>query len=768
MTVGVTATEEKTKFAVVGKNVPSIDAMEMVRGQILYASDLSLPGMLEAGLLLAAHPHAKIVSIDTSETERLRGVKAILTGKNVSNVKFGPIIQDDTVLAIDKVRHFGEPVAAVAAVDEDVVEEALSLIKVRYEMIPAVYDAEEALKDSAPVVHDKPNNIAQHFTINRGDISEGFRKSDIVVENSFTTQAHSPAYVEPIACLAHYEIGGMLTIWISTQDPFGTRQRYSQVLGMSEARIRVLQAHMGGGFGGKIDGPDKCGLAASLLSMKTGRPVRLVFKRAEELSTSRTRHPMKIYLKMGAKRDGTLLAKEAKIIANTGAYASAGPSILGTTATRSDCVYRYQYLKNEAYLVYTNTTPAGAFRGFGNPQAHFAAESLIDEIAEELNMDPMELRLKNAIRLGDVTIHGWQIRSCGLTECIQKAAEAASWKTKRGEESVDGVKRRGIGMACGVHVSSVRTGPDAATAYVLVNRDGSASVITGQADIGSGQNTAYAIMVAEVLGLSVDDVRVHRVDTLISPTTRATVSSRGTVVSGNAVRLAAEEARRQLLEVASEILKSHHSELVLRDRKICVREHPERSTSLSDVAKQAIDRKGQIIGVATYDPPTVVRSVENKLYGHASPNYPFAAHIAEVEVDIETGEVKLLSYVAAHDVGRAINRVAVEGQIEGGVVQGIGYAMMEQIVLKDGKVMNPNFLDYKVPSIQDVPTIKSILVETDDPEGPFGAKSVGELVLVPVAPAIANAIRDATGVRINRLPLTPENVYRAIKSRKGD
>ena len=400
---------------------------------------------------------------------------------------------------------------------------------------------------------------------------------------------------------------------------------------------------------------------------------------------------------------------------------------------------------------------------------------MIDEIAEKLDMDPAEVRLRNATRLGDVTIHGWQIQSCGLTECIQKATEAASWNTKRIlHESTDSAKRRGIGMACAVHVSSIRMGNifpgnDSATAYVLINRDGTASVTTGQADIGSGQNTIYTMIAAEVLGLSVNEVSVLRVDTLISPTTRPTAASRGTVVSGNAVRLAAEDARRQLFEVASESMKISPSELVLANNKVSVKGQPEKSMPLRDVANLAIELKGQVLGVAAYDPPTVVRSVakENYGYGHASPNYPFAAHVAEVEVDMQTGQVELLNYVAAHDIGKAINPMGVEGQIEGGVVQGIGYALMEQVLLKDGRVVNPHFLDYKIPSTKDIPTIKTIMVETNDPEGPFGAKSVGELVLVPVAPAIANAIRNATGLKINSLPMTPETVYRRYSLKRN-
>lgn len=751
-------------FAVIGKRIPSIDAREMARGRILYVSDLNLPGMLEAGALRSPYAHAKIVSVDASRAESLSGVKAVITGANSPKVKYGAMIDDETMLAVNKVRHFGEEVAAVAAVDEDVVEEALSLIRVQYEELPAVFNAEEALASSAPLIHDKSDNIAQHFTINRGDVEEGFRRSDIVIENSYTTQITHPSYVEPIASLASYESGGLLTVWLSTQDPFRARQRFSRVLSLPESKIRIHQTYVGGGFGGKIDGSDKCGLIASLLSMKSGRPVRLAFSRNEELSGgSRTRHPMKIRLKIGVKRNGTLLAKEAKIIANTGAYASLGPSALATAATRADCLYRFQYVRNDAYLVYTNMIPAGAFRGLGNVQSHFAAECMIDEIAKRLEMDPVELRLMNATRKGDLTVHGWEIRSCGLSECIQKAAQVASWTLKRSAFATDtGAKRRGIGIACGLHVSSVRTGYDASTAWVTVNHDGTVSVATGQADIGSGENTVFAMIAAEVLGLSVDEVAVLRVDTLVSPFTRGTSSSRSTVVTGNAVRLAAENARKQLLEAASEVLAVPEAALTIRDGRITVKGRSEKSISLSDIAKFVADHKGPIFGIATYDPPTVPRTIENQLYGNASPNYPFAAHIAEVEVDLETGQVKLLGYVAAHDIGRAINRMGVEGQIEGGVGQGVGYALTEEIIYEDNRVVNPSFLDYKLPCAEDVPTIKTILVETDDPEGPFGAKSIGEVAIVPVAPAIANAIRNATGKNLTRLPMTPEEVHMAM------
>jgi CO/xanthine dehydrogenase Mo-binding subunit len=770
MTVSVMVEKEGApRFTVVGKDVPFVDAREMTRGRVLYTADVKLPGMLEAGVLRSPYPHAKILRIDTSAAESLPGVKAVITGTRVPNVKYGGQVDDETVLAIDKARHSGEEVAAVAAVNQDLVDEALSLIKIEYQQLPFVMDAEEALAPSAPVIHEnKPNNILQRFTIDRGDVQEGFRKSDLIVEGSYSTQIIHPSYMEPIASLANYESGGTLTIWLASQEPFTARQRYSRVLRIPESKIRILNPYVGGGFGGKVDSADKCGLISSILSMKTGRPVRLVLKREEELyGATRTRHAAKIYLKMGVKRDGTLLAKEAKIIANTGAYASRGPTVISNMATRWDCLYRFRYVRNDSYLVYTNATPAGAVRGLGSAQPHFAGESIIDEIAEKLNMDPLEFRLLNATRQGDTTIHGWKMATCGLTECLQKAANEVSWNLKRDiSKSSSEVKRRGIGVACGVHVSGARTAgrDELSTVRVAINRDGTVSVVTGQADIGSGQNTVFTIIAAEVFGLSPDQVAVARVDTSLSPYTRGTTSSRGTVITGNAVRLAAENAKRQLIETASKMLGIPPKELTLKNGQIFA--PSSKNVSISEVAKFAINHGSPIVGAATYDPPTEGRSLKNQLYGNISVNYPFAAHIAEVEVDTETGQVKLLSYVAAHDIGRAISPTGVEGQIEGGVAQGLGYALMEQIVHENGVVANSSLLDYKLPAPGDLPPVKSILIETEDPEGPFGAKSIGELAIVPVAAAVANAIRNATGIKPARLPITPEFLYQEITSQK--
>jgi CO/xanthine dehydrogenase Mo-binding subunit len=771
VSVSVILEKEKPAFVAVGKEVQFVDAKEMARGRVLYTADLKLPGMLEAGVLRSPHAHAKILKIDTSAAESLPGVKAVITGARAPSVKYGMGVNDETVLPLHKIRHSGEEVAAVAAVDHDVVEEALSLIRVEYEELPSVLDVEEALAPSAPVIHDdKPNNILQHFTIKHGDIDEGFRKSDLIVEGSYSTQIVHPSYVEPIASLANYDSGGMLAIWISTQDPFGVRDTFSRVLGIPESKIRIYQTYVGGGFGGKIDSAYKCGLITSLLSMKSGRPVRLTLKRDEELAgATRTRHALKCHLKMGVKRDGTLIAKESKSIVNAGAYASLAYSVINNVATRWDCLYRLKYLNHDLTLVYTNATPAGAFRGLGNVQPTFANECMMDEIAERLDMDPLKLRLMNASRQGDTTMHGWNLRTCGLSECLQKAAQEASWTNKRNiykSANQRSPKRRGIGVSCGTHHSSVRRAGrnEVSTARVTINRDGTISIATGQADIGSGQNTVFTIIASEVLGSSVGDVKVTRVDTDLSPYTRGTVSSRGTVITGNAVHLAAEDAKRQLLEAASKVLKVPVATLTLNGKQISAQTG--KSIHVSEAAAFAIDHGSPIVGIATYDPPTDVATPQNNLYGDVSPNYPFAAHIAEVEVDLETGEVKLLNYVAAHDIGRAISRMGVEGQIEGAVAQGIGYALTEQMIYEKGVVVNSNFLDYKLASAKDMPPVKTVLVETNDPGGPFGAKSIGELSLVPVAPAIANAIRNATGINPTRLPMTPEYVFNEMNSRE--
>lgn len=761
--------ETTPELLVVGKSVPLIDSEETVRGKVQYVSDIRLPGMLCAKILRSPYPHAKIIRIDTSKAELLDGVKAVLTGMDVPRTTLGEMVQDEHVLALDRVRYVGDEVAALAAVDDDTAEEALSLIDVKYEELPAVFDPEEAMRSNALLLHDKGNNIVAHYEIVRGDMGKAFAQSDYIFEDKYATQVQHQGYIEPTACVASLDASGKLTVWLTTQVPFEHRAVIARVLGMPESKVRLIQSHLGGAFGGKISGlPTKAGIVCALLAKKSGCPVRFVATRDEEFVASRPAPRTVIWLKIGVKNDGTLIAKHTKIVMDCGAYAGLAPAVLSTAATRSDSLYRYKNVSADAYLVYTNKTPCGPLRGFGSPQAHFAVETLLDVIAEKLSMDPMELRLKNATKSGDVSIHGWNIKSCGLTESIRKAADEAGWSRKRPLfEETETTKKRGIGMACVIHISGKRKSTfDASTAYVKIHEDGTATVISGEADIGQGLNTVLAQIAAEVLGIPFEHVSVLRADTDMAAYCLGTYASRATMFGGNAVRLAAENARSQLFEAASKMLKIDAAKLEVKGGHVRTRGDPDRGLLISEVARWSLFQMSKpIMGIGTYNPSTVPFTSSTGFYGNATPAYSFGTQVAEVEVDTETGEVKVLNYVAAHDLGKAINPMYAQGQIDGGVVQGLGFALMEEIVSKDGIVANPSFLDYRMPSAEDVPPIESILVETIDPEGPFGAKEIGEATMIPVAPAIANAIYHAIGVRMRELPMTSQKILKALKEK---
>ncbi|MEL7568691.1 MAG: molybdopterin cofactor-binding domain-containing protein, partial [Dehalobacterium sp.] len=476
------------KYQVIGHSVPRIDAREKITGKAIFASDFKLPGMLYGKVLRSPYPHARILNIDTSAAERLPGVKTVVTAKDTLQVKYGPMIPDEQVLAVDKVRYIGDEIAIVAAVDEDTAEEALQLIKVEYDLLPAVFDPELAILEGAPLVHEAARNLAVSFTVNQGDVEEGFRQSDCIYEDRYQTPLVHQCYLEPITVVANYTFTGDLTIWAASQEPFIARHEIAQVLGMPESKVRIIQPYGGGGFGGKCD--QKLLLVAAVLAKQAMAPIRLANTRAEEFYATRPRLPMVFYMKTGVKRDGTLMAKEVRVIADNGAYSSQGPPTLSVAAIRSDSLYRFKNVRTEASLVYTNKVPTGAFRGFGNPQAHFALESHLDAIAYQIGMDPIELRLKNATQKGDVTAHGWRMDSCGLSECIHKVADAAGWQEKRGpKEGLEPGKVRGIGAACMIHVSgnrSVCNEYDGSSAFVQIHLDGRVTVLCGDPDIGQG------------------------------------------------------------------------------------------------------------------------------------------------------------------------------------------------------------------------------------------------------------------------------------------
>lgn len=738
-------------FRCVGKSVPKIDSRALAAGRIKFSADFELPGMLHAKILGSPHAHARIKSIDTSKAEKIPGVEAVITYKDVPDVLFNPSAwypnsldpQDKRVLN-GRVRYVGEPVAVVAAVDQDTAEEALELIDVEYEVLPAVFDPEEAMKPGAPKIHDLDRNIAAHVINSWGDVEEGFKEADYVFEDRYTAsrQAHAP--MEPHACVATCQ-AGRITVYTASQAAFKTRRALSDIFKVPNHMVRVVNSNIGGGFGGK----DQVFLEpiCCVLSMKTGKPVKITLTRAEVFAISTTRHPCVIYLKTGVKKDGALTARQVVLIVSAGGYASHSPLISGAASAREVGLYMTPNFRYESYCAYTNTLEGGAFRGFGNPQQSFAVESQLDAIAERLGMDPTEIRLKNGIRLGQVDRgSGLKLESCGLQDCIRKSSERIGWKAKVKGPRPSGVKRRGVGIACEKLNSGAAPYLDEfSSSVVKINEDGTVNLLTGAVDIGQGILTALAQIVAEELGIAVKDVQVAQLDTDAVPSDRGAYASGSMYISGEAARLAAIEARKKLLEAAAKVMKVKAANLEIRNGKIQVKGKPGTSRPIGKVVPEE-----QIVAAATYK---AVKSPPS-----------FGAHCMEVEVDTETGQLRILRAVCAHDVGRAINPRIVEGQIEGATVQGLGYALTEDLKLSpSGKVLNAGFTDYKLPHARDFPDIEPIIVEAIGPTDAYGAKGVGESPIIPPAPAIANAVYNAVGVRIKELPITSEKVLRALK-----
>ena len=754
-----------SELDVVNRSYPQIDALEKAMGKTEYVTDISLPRMLYGRILRSPYAHAIIEHIDVSKAKDLRGVKAVITFEDTPGIKFGPVTDDWTILADKRVRFHGDEVAAVAAVDEETAEEALDLIKVEYRELPAVFDPLEAMQEGAPLIHeDKPNNIAGEFKIESGDVEQDLKGSYLVYEDRYFTNQVYQAYLEPMAAVANVDLSGKITLMTGTQIPNMMRIPYAKALGISLNKLRIVIPDYGGAFGAKME--NNIHLITILLAMKTGRPVKIVNTRFDDFIGGNPRVPMYIDIKLGVMEDGTITGKDVRIVGGNGARTVYGPIIVATACYRADSLYRFKSVRAIGKTIYTNTTPTGCFRGFGNSQMTFVLESALDEISRELSIDPAELRLKNGIGPNETSIHGWKITSNGLRDCIRFSTEKAQWKIKKEQRA----PFKGIGLACCNHVSGNRSFArefDGGAGIVRIGRDGDVIVFHGESDMGQGQKTAFAQIVAERLGVPLDIIKMKRVDTDISPFGMGSFASRGTLMGGNGVYAAAENAFEQLATVAADILKTTPEKITCRKGEFFNIDENEKRVSFREVAEIATFRnKGApIVGVGYYTPPTELPDSKTK-YGNISPAYPFACHIAEVEVDPETGQVTVTNYVAANDIGRAINPMAVEGQMHGGVAQGLGWALMENMVLDErGRLANPDFLDYMIPGSFDVPEIKTILVEPIDPEGPYGAKGIGEPALNPVMAAITNAIYDATGIRIKKLPVSVEEILKELEKK---
>ncbi|MEE8448367.1 MAG: xanthine dehydrogenase family protein molybdopterin-binding subunit, partial [Thermodesulfobacteriota bacterium] len=672
------------ELSMVGRSVVRLDSRDKVTGGAKFVTDLSLPRLLCGKILRSPYPHARLLKIDVTRALSVPGVRAILTAEDTPKNIIGHIVVDEVLIAFEKVRYVGQEVAALAAESEEAAEEALGLIEVEYEELPPVFDPEVALGPDAPLIHDG-GNLAYHFEYQRGDIEQGFRESDHIFESRYTTQSNHQGYIEPRGCLALADPTGKVTIWAGVQSIFRTRSRVAKFLDLAETKVRVIQPYTGGGFGGKT-APNEPAVAA-LLALKTGRPVRLVNTQEEEFKATRPRVPAIIYQKLGVKKDGTLLARQVRVIADCGALSGNVPHIAETMAQRPDNLYHFAHLKGEGFVVYTNNTPGGACRGFGNPQGHFPLESELDEIARTLKLDPVELRMKNAVNVNEVTLHGWKIGSCGLKDCLKLAGEKTGWRDKRANKKPG----QGIGLAVGIHVSGNRRGENFAgsAAFVKVDPSGNVALITGESDTGQGAWTALAQIVAEELGIEMNSITVAPADTDIAPFCLGAYASRVAVIGGQAVRVAALDARQQLFAQAAQVLEANPEDLEASKGRIYVRGAPDRGLTFVEACRRAVYRQGggPILGRGTYDPPTV--QADKSLYGNFCQSYPFCAQVVEVEVDQGTGQVRLVNIFAADDVGKVINPILEEGQVHGCLSQAVGFSLMEEIARDNGNVINP-------------------------------------------------------------------------------
>ncbi len=755
----------------IGKRLPAIDSPIKATGDAEYLADIRLPGMAYGRVLRSPHPHARIRSIDASKAERLPGVLGVVSRENTPPVRWGIFVPDEQAFCHEKVRFVGDEVAAVAAETPRVAEEALSLIDVDYEPLPVSLTTEEAMAEGAAAIHEEgKKNYASDFKVERGDVQEAFNSAHKTFEETFQTHMVHQAYIEPTGVMGHWKADGTVTVWGPLQSPFTVREyMLNPGLQLPEDRIQVIQTRSGGAFGGKLD--VKLLLLAAFLSREAKRPVQILLSQEEDISTMRPRMPARFHIRSAFAQDGKLLGKIVDVTADNGAYCSFSPAIASSMAVRTDSLYKTPNVLVTGRLVYTNTEPSGQFRGFGNLQASFCWESHLDTAAEGLGMDPIDLRMRNFTEPGETTVHGWRISTCGIRECVEKAAASIGWRDNRNAGgSIDGsAKLRGVGLACTIHVTSnsthashFRNGKDEAEGEVVIAADGEVSVLSGEAELGEGAATVMALIAAEELGVDYRAIQVPHVDTFRHPYGLGTYASRATFMGGHATLLAAQSAKETLLKRAAQALEVEPSELVPEEGRVSVKGAPARSLTFGEVIEQTGGEPiaEQSLYVSTgesFDPVT--------RYGHTAPTYSFAAHAAEVEVDRETGEVTVKRVACAHDLGRAINPLGAEGQIEGGAVQSIGFGIMEEIKKEDGVVVNNNFEGYLIPTSMDAPECDPIFVETMDPLGPFGGKGVAETAINPTAGAVANAVYNAVGARVRRLPMTPERVLAAMGER---
>ena len=754
-------------FDVIGKPYPKKDARIKVMGACRFAGDITVTGMLNGKMLRSPHAHARILNIDTSRAERLKGVRAVVTGKDFPGILYGNFMntRDYLPLAMDRVRYIGEEVAAVAAEDEDTAWEALNLIDVEYEPLPAVFDPEEAMKEGAPLLYDdKPGNISSKSEWKFGDVEKAFNESYLVREETFRTQHFKHGMLETHSCIGLWDSDGKITLEACKQSPYVVWRQMAMGLGVPLNKIRIKQTYVGAGNSGGKQEAIPMDFAAVMLSKKSGRPVRIVHSMEEVLMMGHMRHAFKIDLKIGVNKEGMIQAMDCLAIGDGGAHSSIGQLSIFLLGAFLMMTYKISNVRYRGYRIYTNKSFCGALRGHCGPQARFAFEGLLDDIADELGLDHFEIRKRNAITPGYEALNGFKITTCAFKEALDRARKVSDWDNKKGKLP----KYRGIGLgAAGFLTGSNIMGMSACSAMLKVNEDASVALLTGATDVGQGCDTVLPMIAAEVLGIEPDDVSFALVDNDFTPMDGGSWSSRVTFYAGNAVKVAALDARRQLAQVAAEILEVNEGDLIFRKKRVYIKGAPEKGIELDRLIRYCQNRKGMtIMGRGYYNAPCDTLDFSTGK-GNFAPTYSFYAQVCEVEVDPETGIVNILNIWTAHDGGQELNPMLVRGQIIGSTVMHQGQALFEGIIQDGkGKTLNTSFRDYKMVTFMDIPKDQKLYaVGEPDIEGPFGAKEAGEGAGTPTIAAIANAIRDAIGVRITSLPITPEKIVMAIKEK---
>ncbi len=786
-------------YKYIGKPLPKVDAYAKVTGRALYADDIMLPRMLYGRLLRSPHPHARIIEIDTHRALELPGVLAVITGEDLPQ-RFGilPSSQDEYALAMDKVRYVGDPVAAVAAVDPDILDEAIKLIHVEYEILPALMTIDDALEHPEVKINDEARigNIHKAVSYEFGDIEGGFADADYVREDWFFYEGNNHAPMEEHACVASWEpnphdpFGGKLTLWSSTQTPHYVHRELSKVMGLPQSHVRVIAPHVGGGFGGKSD-PFSHEMCAAELSRRTGRPVKITCTREEVFLTHRGRHPVKMWIKTGVKKDGTLIAMHFRSFLDGGAYGSYGIATTYYTGALQTVTYSLPCYKFEGMRLFTNKPPCGPKRGHGTTQPRYAVEVQLDKIAHDLAIDPLELRRRNLIEHDTRTVNGLRITSCALGACLEAVAERSNWNEFHAGSLVgadlsrpspiyrpsehenrnvaESSIKRGLGIAassyiCGAGKPIYWNDLPHSAVQIRLDRGGGITVYCGSTDIGQGSTSILAYIVAEELGVPPEHIHLETADTTLTPVDLGSYSSRVTFMAGNAAISAARKLKGQLFELASEQLQVPVENLEAAESLIYDVNDPGVALPYVKAVQLTESRYGALVAAGSYAPPEDIHGDYKGAGVGPSPAYSYSACVAQVAVDIETGEMVVEKLWLAHDVGQSINPLLVAGQVEGGAYMGFGEATMEQQVFRKGRHKIPSLLDYKLPTTLDTPEIETILIEIPDREGPYGAKEAGQGPLNPVIPAIANAAFDAVGVRIDETPITSDKVLKALRA----